>query len=319
MALTLKESRAISEMAELLYDFLPGSGNPNWKGHVSFKTVAEKVGVGEYWQPGSKVPMITALLGKTLEFRRGRFEPLMLEIVRAGLIYRSKKKMPIQADDIEALNGLILEVGFKFSDLWDRDFRISLMEDGGKRAKKNVERVRAEERLKASSRSQRSEELESLKQDFFALHVEANRNKAGLALEQVLNKLFSLHGLKPRKPFRVVGEQIDGSFELDHEIYLVEAKWTADPSPEADLLVFRGKIEGKSLFTRGLFISINGISKDATTAISVGKQPIFFVIDGYDLTMLLEDNMNLIEFLRMRQRLLAEQGRVVVPFTELVQ
>jgi len=85
MALSLKESRAIADMAELLYSFLPGSGNPSWKGHISFKTVADEVGVGDFWQPGSKIPMITALLERTLQYRRGRFEPLILEIVRAGL------------------------------------------------------------------------------------------------------------------------------------------------------------------------------------------------------------------------------------------
>ena len=75
-------------MASLLYNFLPGSGDPSWKGHVSFKTVAEKVGVGDFWQPGSKEPMINALLQRTLEHRRGHFERLILEIVRAGLRLR---------------------------------------------------------------------------------------------------------------------------------------------------------------------------------------------------------------------------------------
>src|SRR5437762_11812856 len=90
MALPLKESRAVRELAEVFYDFLPGSGHSAWRGHVSFKSVAEKVGVGDFWQPGSKLPMLTALLERTLEVRRGRFEPLMLEIVRAGLTYRQK-------------------------------------------------------------------------------------------------------------------------------------------------------------------------------------------------------------------------------------
>ncbi len=61
MSLSLRESKAIADMAELLYDFLPGSGSVRWKGHVSFKSVAEKVGVGNFWQVGSKIPMITAL------------------------------------------------------------------------------------------------------------------------------------------------------------------------------------------------------------------------------------------------------------------
>jgi hypothetical protein len=70
MTLSLKESQAVAEMAELLYDFLPGSGSPSWEGHVSFKTVAARVGVVDFWQPRSKTPMITALLARTLEFRR---------------------------------------------------------------------------------------------------------------------------------------------------------------------------------------------------------------------------------------------------------
>lgn len=317
MALPLKESRAVANLAELLYDFLPGSGNPNWKGHVSFKTVAEKVGVGDFWQPGSKIPMITALLERTLESRRGRFEPLILELVRAGLFYRQKHGTPIRPSDIDNLNGLILEVGFKFPDLWDPEFKNSLITDGSTRAKRHVDNALAEQQLKATARSRRSERLEKLKQKFFLLHGEADRTKAGLALERVLNELFELHELKPREPFRLVGEQIDGSFELDHEVYLLEAKWTSNPCPEADLLIFRGKIEGKSKYTRGLFISINGISKEAAVAIRQGKQPNFFVADGYDLTMLLEDNVGVVEFLRQRQRLLAEEGRVVVSFRDI--
>lgn len=317
MALKLKESRAIAEMADLLYGYLPGSGNANWRGHVSFKTVAEKVGVGEFWQPGSKTPMITALLEKTLEFRRGRFEPLILEIVRAGLIYRSKQGFPVKPDEIDKFNGLILELGFKFPDLWDPDFKATLAQDGTSRAKEHLEKAQTEEKLRESERSQRSIELETLKKDFYSLHSNPNRQQVGFAFEKILNGMFRLHGLSPRESFRVVGEQIDGSFELDHEIYLLEAKWKQEPCPEADLLVFRGKIEGKSAYTRGVFVSFNGVSRDATLAITQGKQPNFFAIDGYDITMLLEDNVDLSTFFRKRHRILAEEGRVVVPFNEL--
>jgi hypothetical protein len=317
MGLSLKESRAVAEMTELLYDFLPGSGRLQWKGHVSFRTVAEKVGVDDFWQPGSKTPMITALIERTLEFRKGRFEPLILEIVRAGLIYRKKQGNPVKPEEIDKLNGLILEIGFKFPDLWDPEFKTSLRADGSVRAKKNVERELDQEKLRSSERSQRSRELEDIKRQFFALHEEENRQGVGFKLEKVLNRMFDLHGLSPREPFRVVGEQIDGSFELDHEIYLLEAKWEKKPCPESDLLIFKGKIEGRSKYTRGVFVSINGISKEAAIAITQGLQASFFVINGYDIAMLLEGSMDLAVFLRRRQRLLAEEGRVVVSFSEL--
>lgn len=163
----------------------------------------------------------------------------------------------------------------------------------------------------------RSQALGELKEEFFSLAREADRNKAGLALEQLLNRLFDLFQLHPRQPFRVVGEQIDGSFELEGQIYLLEAKWEKNPLPEADLLIFRGKIEGKSTFTRGVFIALNDVSLPARDAITRGKAPSFFVMNGHDLIMILSEAMSLTDFLRRRVRLLAEEGCVCVPFSEL--
>lgn len=317
MVLKLKESQAVADMAALLYDFLPGSGNPGWKGHVSFKTVADKVGVGDFWQPGSKTPMITALLQRTLEHRRGSFERLVLEVVRAGITYRHKQGNPIKPNEIEKLNGHLLDVGFKFPDLWDSEFLASLRLDSAERAKKRVDEVIAREQDKQAQESKRSAALRDLKEQFFGIHSEESPQKAGLLFEKILNRMFALHGLAPREPFRVVGEQIDGSFDLDHETYLVEAKWEKSPISEAPMLIFRGKIEGKSAFTRGVFISLNGISDQAQEAITRGKQPTFFTIDGYDLTMVMSDEIDLKDFLRQRRRLLAEEGRVVVPFPQL--
>lgn len=317
MPLSLKHSRAARELADALYDFLPGSGKASWKGHVSYKTVAEKVGVGDFWQSGSKLPMITALLERTLEFRRDRFEPLLLEVVRCGLTYRHKGDNPVSPEEIDKINGLILELGFKFPDLWDPEFRASLAVDGGARAASRVEQARTEDRLRATARSEHSRRLEELKGAFLELHTLDDRQRAGLELEKVLNRLFELSGLAPREPFRVSGEQIDGSFELDHEVYLFEAKWKRDATPAADLYVFRGKIEGKSKFTRGVFLTVNGVSREAQKAIVTGKQPTFFVMDGHDLMMLLEGNLALVEFLRRRQRLLAERGRVFARFQEV--
>jgi hypothetical protein len=67
MSLTLKETRAISGLVEVVYDFLPGSGHSAWRGHVNFGTVAASVGLGNYWPGGSKKPAINALFSRTLE------------------------------------------------------------------------------------------------------------------------------------------------------------------------------------------------------------------------------------------------------------
>ena len=84
--------------------------------------------------------------------------------------------------------------------------------------------------------------------------------KRGLAFERFLSSLFQLFGLDPRGSFRLHGEQIDGSFEIGAEIYLLEAKWHRQPIGEAPLLVFREKVESKSTWSRGLFISYSGFT-----------------------------------------------------------
>jgi hypothetical protein len=165
---------------------------------------------------------------------------------------------------------------------------------------------------------ERSRVLAQLKEEFFQLAAEQDRNRAGFALEKLLNRLFELFELKPRQPFRVIGEQIDGSFEMDGQVYLLESKWERHALPEADLLVFRGKIEGKSTFTRGVFIALNDISIPARDAITRGKAPSFFVMNGHDLATILGEAITLTDFLRKRVRLLAEEGRVCIPFSELV-
>jgi len=170
-----------------------------------------------------------------------------------------------------------------------------------------------------STQRRRSQALGHLKAEFFQLAAERDRNRAGLCLERLLNRLFEIFELQPRRPFRVVGEQIDGSFLFDSHVYLMESKWELTPLPEADLLIFRGKIEGKSTFTRGVFIALNDISNPARDAITRGKAPSFFVMNGHDLLMILSEAISLPDFLRQRVRLLGEEGRVCVPFAELVR
>ncbi len=177
--------------------------------------------------------------------------------------------------------------------------------------------TQSQDKREEAERQKRAQALNELKGEFLRLAVLSDRNAAGLALEKVLNRLFALFNLEPRQPFRVVGEQIDGSFQMDGQIYLLESKWEKEPLPEAPLLVFRGKIEGKSTFTRGVFIALNDISDPARDAITRGKAPSFFVVNGHDLLMVLSEAINLTDFLRMRVRLLAEEGCVCAPFSKL--
>ena len=58
VAIPIKDSQALADLADILYDFLPGSGNPR----LAFPIAAAQAGVEKYWVPGSKRPAITHLL-----------------------------------------------------------------------------------------------------------------------------------------------------------------------------------------------------------------------------------------------------------------
>lgn len=313
MGLSLAQTQAVAELARHLYDFLPGSSA--WQGTYTFAHAATECGVGGHWPGGSKLPALTSLLENTLAGSSGAFCPLVERIVSNGIKYRYKKGNPLTRSEIDTLNELMRKVGFKIPTLWDPAFLSSLPGPKTEETLPTIEPMT--DTARETERRKFEATIAELRATFLALQAESDRNAAGLSIERVLNKLFDLYDLEPNEPFRVTGEQIDGSFLLDSEVYLLEAKWTADPVAEADLLVFRGKVEGKSSFTRGLFISINGFSRPATQAITTGKQPTFVMMDGADLYRVLEGYLRLDGLLRRKVRHLAERGEPFVPVSEL--
>jgi hypothetical protein len=134
----------------------------------------------------------------------------------------------------------------------------------------------------------------------------------GYAFESWLKNIFDLYGLKARQPFRLIGEQIDGSFELHGETYLVEAKWQSNQTGVADLHAFEGKLAQKAAWTRGLFVSNSGFTPEGLTAFGRGKRVI--CMDGLDLHDCLERQIPLDAVLQKKVRNAAETG---MPFSRV--
>ena len=134
----------------------------------------------------------------------------------------------------------------------------------------------------------------------------------GYAFETLLRELFNVFGLQAREPFRLKGEQIDGSFVLQGETYLIEAKWQAAQTGVADLHTFHGKLEQKAAWTRGLFVSNSGFTEDGLTAFGRGKRVI--CMDGLDLFDTLSRELPLNHVLESKVRRAAETG---LPFARV--
>lgn len=137
----------------------------------------------------------------------------------------------------------------------------------------------------------------------------------GFEFERFLKELFETNGMSPRPSFRLVGEQIDGSFELDNEIYLLEAKWQNTPIGAKDLHTFEGKLGEKAVWSRGLFVSFSGFSQEGLNAFGRGKRVI--CMDGFDLSELLRRSVSFEEVIAAKVRRAAETGNPFVSFRDL--
>ena len=68
----------------------------------------------------------------------------------------------------------------------------------------------------------------------------------GYAFERFLKDVFDAYGLSARAAFRLKGEQIDGSFELDGQTYLPEARWRNAKADVQTLRASNAKVEHKA-------------------------------------------------------------------------
>ena len=158
--------------------------------------------------------------------------------------------------------------------------------------------------------------LAALRDKFMGLHSMAPQER-GFAFERFLNELFNLFHLSPRGSFRLVGEQIDGSFQIGQDVYLVEAKWQNQKTGQKDLLSFSGKVEGKAQWARGLFISYTGFSKDGLEAFARGKSTRIICMDGFDLHCVLNQNLNLAEVVNRKVRRAGETNDAFISVRDL--
>lgn len=291
MPISLKETLAIEDMAQLLYDFLPAKPHPYGDQKVSFEACSISCGIGKFYPGGSKKPAISGLLTNTLEHARGSFCKLMFTIIQTGIGYRSRKGNPISREEIEALNDKIKDVGFKIPALWNPEFLRSLPS-----SKPAPEPVTSETD---------QEKIDKLKAEFIGLES-MDPHQRGYAFQDFLGRLFNAFGLNPKKSFRITGEEIDGSFEIGNDTYLLEAKWQAKQTSQADLLVFSGKVGGKAAWSRGLFISYAGFTTDGLEAFKVGKATNMIGMDSIDIYFILDGQMSFRKAITEKARVAAE-------------
>lgn len=126
--MSLVEEQCIEDLADLLYNFLPGSGNSL----TAFPLAAAKVQTEDFWIGGSKRPAIVHLLSMTLSHRRHKFAPLIMAIVRQSMTWRRGKGEPLTREEIEGLNQFLPRLSLKIPELHEAAFLESLHNENPK-------------------------------------------------------------------------------------------------------------------------------------------------------------------------------------------
>lgn len=136
-----------------------------------------------------------------------------------------------------------------------------------------------------------------------------NAQTRGYAFEKYLNALFDSFGLNPNASYRTEYDQIDGSFVLDGNTVLIEAKYRNNTIPKDDLILFTQKIQLKSHFTRGLFITYSLIDNKAIDYFT-DRSSRFVVLTVEELFIMCQNKISLITVLQNKFRYLDERGLI---------
>jgi hypothetical protein len=300
--MSLAQQAALDDLAQHLYDFLPGNPHPYAHQNISFAGVANELGLGNYWPGGSKQPAIRHLLGSVITAKKD-FSALILKIVERSITYR-KKSNSLTREHVERLNEILLHVGYKIPELHEAVFLNSLHRSTAKPSGKSTGYTVDSKTITAFH-----DRLLKLS----ALEPQAR----GYSFETFLSDLFTAYALAPRDAFRLKGEQIDGSFSLNNETYLLEARWQNEPVSANHLFTFQSKVEGKAQWSRGLFLSYSGFSNDGLEAFASGRRTSIICMNGLDLSQCLSGSADLVEILRAKSRRAAETNEAFVPVREL--
>jgi hypothetical protein len=135
---------------------------------------------------------------------------------------------------------------------------------------------------------------------------------------EFLNELFSLYDFSAKNVFYIDGDEVNGTFEIEGQVYVLCARCGPDKCGHEALLVFNAKIEAKSTWARGIFINDAGFTQEGLATFGQGKRTSIICMDGDDLRLVLHSGLSLVDAIKRKARRAVETNRSFVPLHELV-
>ena len=133
-----RQTRLISQIATLLYKWLPGSSPPFGR-IFTFADAAQKHGLQAYWSGGSKLPSLQGLLEGA--FEKACLGPLIITIVREGMKYRDKKGNSVTKEEVVLLDTAIRNLGLVLPELSSPDLLLLMRESSNVDDSKHMKNI----------------------------------------------------------------------------------------------------------------------------------------------------------------------------------
>ncbi len=183
--------------------------------------------------------------------------------------------------------------------------------------KQQKQRIATDAEARVQKARERDRRLAGLHNAFTSMVSSSDHQARGYSLEDLLSELFAIFELRYRKSYRAEGEQIDGFFAFGGFDYLVEARWRSEQPTLEDLLAFKGKVDRKIESTRGFFVSVQSFRPDTIQRLREAGPANLILLDGYDLTLIIEGRVSLIDGLQAKIDKASQEGVLHYQLSEL--
>ena len=256
--------------------------------------------------------------GYVLNFTNREFEEFMKDVVSYNIYQKypglSKAKMLRRfiEDESDAYVGkmIILLINYMKSNSLDKNIAqediVRLYDFGRKKLGKGSV---SHQNTITSPNNALKVDFEHLKRDLLNIEKKQTQQQKGYAFEIYLKHLFEAFNLDVRASYRTENDQIDGSFILNGNTVLIEDKYRTTEISKDDLLLFSHKIETKSPFTKGVFVTLSRPS-DKVIEYFYDKSSRFILFTVEEIYILLENKNSLINILTKKFRHLEETGNI---------
>lgn len=265
--------------------------------------------------------------GYVLDFSNRTFDEFMTEVIGESIYskyeYMSKANLLRRfiADYPDAFIGKMIVLAIKY-------MRSKNLVTQSNEAKVNELLLFGQSKLGKSAKPKTSEppiatspqrnqiDYQTLANDLFKLDVIKEAQRRGHEFEKYLNRLFGVFGLDPHASYRTDTDQIDGSFILNGNTVLLEAKYRVVSLSKNDLILFENKVSRKSSFARGLFVSLSDFDENVVNYFKDRSSRII-AVSVPEIYMMCSEEKDLREVLTRKFRYLDEYGVIYKHISQL--